>query len=122
LSASLGEGEEGMASQSKKESANGMHRCPTCDSILVQPVNWHVQGDGYWNVELRCPECERWGWHSYTRAEIDRYEVELDRGDQDLIEDLRALIRANMEDEAVRFAAALASDSILPEDFNADGD
>ena len=38
-------------------------------------------------------------------------------GSQELIEDLRALIRANMEDEAERFAAALATDSILPEDF-----
>jgi hypothetical protein len=34
---------------------------------------------------------------------------------------LRALIRANMSEEADRFATALATDSILPEDFNADG-
>jgi hypothetical protein len=50
-------------------------------------------------------------------GQIDRYEVELDRGGQELIEDLQALTRANMEEEADRFAAALASDSILPEDF-----
>lgn len=47
----------------------------------------------------------------------DRYDVELDRGGQELIEDLQGLTRANMEEEADRFAAALASDSILPEDF-----
>jgi hypothetical protein len=110
-----------MAPQSKKQAADGMHRCPTCDSILVQPVNWHQQGDGYWNVELRCPECEGCGSDSYTRAEIDRYEAELNCGGQELIRDLRALTRVNMEDEADRFAAALASDSILPEDFNAAG-
>jgi hypothetical protein len=52
-----------------------------------------------------------------VRAEIDRYDVELDRGGQELIEDLQALTRANMEEEADRFAAALASDSFLPEDF-----
>jgi DNA-binding response OmpR family regulator len=46
---------------------------------------------------------------------------EIDRGDQELMEDLRALIRANMSEEADRFATALATDSILPEDFNADG-
>jgi hypothetical protein len=37
------------------------------------------------------------------------------------MEDLRALIRANMSEEAERFATALATDSILPEDFDAGG-
>jgi hypothetical protein len=99
------------------KSAEGMHACPECSSILVQPVNWHEQGDGAWNVELRCPECEWWGQGSYAQSEVDRYDEELDRGGQELIEDLRSLTRANMEDEAERFAMALASDSILPEDF-----
>jgi hypothetical protein len=110
-----------MDFQGKKKSANGMHGCPNCDSILVQPVDWHEQRNGLWNAELRCPECEWWGRDNYSRDEIDRYEDELDRGDQELIEDLRALIRANMEDEADRFAAALATDGILPEDFCAGG-
>jgi hypothetical protein len=110
-----------MGFQSKKQSANGMHRCPNCDSILVQPVNWHEQGDGHWNVELRCPECEWWGSNSYAQREVDRYDAELDRGDQELIGDLRGLIRANMSEEADRFATALATDGILPEDFNAGG-
>jgi hypothetical protein len=99
------------------KSAVGMHACPSCSSVLVQPVNWHEQGDGDWNVELRCPECEWWGRDSYPQTEVDTYDEELDRGGQELIEDLRALTRANMEDEADRFAAALANDSILPEDF-----
>jgi hypothetical protein len=101
------------------KSAEGMHACPSCSSILVQPVSWHEQGDGAWNVELRCPECEWWGRDNYSRAEVDRYGEELDRGDQELIEGLRALVRANMKEEADRFAAALATDSILPEDFYA---
>jgi RNase P subunit RPR2 len=99
------------------KSPDGMHACPSCSSVLVQPVNWHEQSDGSWNVELRCPECEWWGRDSYSQTEVDRYDEELDRGGQELIEDLRALTRANMEDEADRFAMALASDSILPEDF-----
>ena len=52
-----------------------------------------------------------------SQSEVDHYDEELDRGGQELIEDLRALTRANMEEEADRFAGALASDSILPEDF-----
>jgi hypothetical protein len=61
------------------------------------------------------------GRDSYSQNEIDCYGEELDRCDQELIEDLRATIRANMEEEADRFATALATDSILPEDFNAGG-
>jgi hypothetical protein len=100
-----------------KRSRDGMHDCPECSSVLVQPVDWHEQGDGYWNVELRCPECEWWGTDSYSQDEVDSYDEELDRGGQELIEDLRALTRANMEEEADRLAAALANDSVLPEDF-----
>jgi hypothetical protein len=99
------------------KSAEGMHACPTCSSTLVQPANWHEQGDGYWHVELRCPECEWWGRNSYSQSEVDGYDEELDRGGQELIEDLRSLTRANMEEEADLLAMALASDSILPEDF-----
>jgi hypothetical protein len=99
------------------KSSGGMHMCPNCSSVLVQPANWHEQGEGQWHVELRCPECEWWGADSYSQAEVDRYDEELDRGGQELIEDLRSLTRANMEEEADRFATALASDTILPEDF-----
>ena len=102
---------------STRKSREGMHFCPECSSVLVQPVNWHEQGDGHWHVELRCPKCEWWGRGSYSQSEVDRYDEELDRGGQELIEDLRALTRANMEEEADRFALALDSDCILPEDF-----
>ena len=99
------------------KAAEGMHACPSCSSSLVQPANWHEQGDGHWNVELRCPECDWWGRDSYSQTEVDRYDEELDRGGQELMEDLRALTRANMEEEADRLAGALASECILPEDF-----
>ena len=115
------EAKELMDFQRKKQPANGMHCCPNCGSNLAQPVNWHDRGDGYWSVALRCPECEWWGRGSYSQPEVDLYDEELDRGSQELIEDLRALIRANMSEEADRFATALATDSILPEDFKADG-
>ena len=45
-----------------------------------------------------------------SQPEVDRFDEELDRGAQELIEDLRSLTRANMEDEADRFAEALATD------------
>ncbi|CAN5520886.1 hypothetical protein BH20ACT15_BH20ACT15_10120 [soil metagenome] len=63
------------------------------------------------------PERERRGRGAYSQAEVDRFDEELDRGAQELVEGLRAMTRANMEDEADTLADALAPDSILPEDF-----
>jgi RNase P subunit RPR2 len=94
-----------------------MHSCPGCSSKLVQPVQWFEQGDGNWHVDLRCPECGWLGRGSYSQPEVDRYDQELDHGAQELIEDLRALTRANMEEEIESFTAALSADRILPEDF-----
>jgi hypothetical protein len=84
---------------------------------MVQPAQWFEEGNGHWHVDLRCPDCEWWGRGSFSQSEVDRFDEELDRGGEELVEDLRALTRANMEDEAERFAKALASDTILPEDF-----
>lgn len=95
----------------------GMHVCPSCDSHLVQPVKWFEQGYSRWHVDLRCPECEWFGRGSFTQADVDAFDEELDRGGNLLIEDLRALTRTNMEEEADRFGRALASGCILPEDF-----
>jgi hypothetical protein len=117
MSSTMGVPKRTKAKPRTKRSSEGMHSCPECTSILVQPINWHEQGEGYWNVELRCPECEWWGRESFSQDEVDAYDEELDRGGQELIEDLRALTRANMEEEADRFALALANDRILPEDF-----
>jgi hypothetical protein len=107
----------GAITESPGRSGAGMHSCPSCSSILVQPVTWQEEAGGRWRIELRCPECDWWSRDSYSQREVDRFDEELDLGAQELIEDLRALTRANMEDEMERFATALASDGILPEDF-----
>ena len=95
----------------------GMHVCPECESQLVQPVKWFEQGQRSWHVDLRCPDCDWWGRGSFSQSDVDHFDEELDRGASLLVEDLRALTRSNMEGEADRFAMALATDSILPEDF-----
>lgn len=94
-----------------------MHICPRCSSELVQPVQWWEKPGGWWSVELRCPACEWRDCSVYSRHEVDRFDEELDRGGQQLIEDLRSLTRANMEDQAQRFSQALAVGAVLPEDF-----
>jgi hypothetical protein len=95
----------------------GMHVCPECESDLVQPLQWFEQGARRWHVDLRCPECEWLGRGSFSQRDVDAFDEELDRGGGQLVEDLRALTRSNMEAEADRFADALATGCILPEDF-----
>jgi hypothetical protein len=113
----MGDPKRTRAKPRTERSRQEMQSCPSCASALVQPIGWHEQGDGCWNVELRCPECEWRGKDSYSLEELERYDEELDRGARELIEDLRALARANMHEEADRFVMALAGDAILPEDF-----
>jgi hypothetical protein len=95
----------------------GMHVCPGCRSGLVQPVQWFEQDDRRWQVELRCPDCGWRGRGSFSQDEVDRFDEELDHGAQELINDLRSVTRANMEEEIRSFTEALVGDRILPEDF-----
>jgi hypothetical protein len=83
---------------------------------MVQPTDWSERRAG-WQVALRCPECEWRGEGTYSQKEVDRFDRELDHGCEALIDDLRSVTRTNMEAEADRFASALRSDSLLPEDF-----
>ena len=53
----------------------------------------------------------------FDQDTVERFDEELDRGTDNLVEDLKRLIRANMEEEIDRFAEALSADHILPEDF-----
>jgi hypothetical protein len=95
----------------------GLHVCPTCQSNLVYPVEWSEANSTHWEVLLRCPNCEWSHTGVFDQETVERFDVELDRGMDDLVEDLQRLEYANMEDEINRFAAALVADQILPEDF-----
>lgn len=106
------DGDSAETSASTRE----MHVCPTCSSHLVLPTDWEPAGQ-HWQVDLRCPECEWSGGGVYSQDEVDSFDQELDRGSSLILEDLERLVRANMEEEADRFAAALAANQILPEDF-----
>jgi hypothetical protein len=99
------------------EPSQDLHVCPECDRGLVYPVEWEEVSPTHWEVLLRCPNCE-WGELGvYDQSTVDRFDEELDFGTETLMRDLQRLTKANMEEEADRFAAALASDALLPEDF-----
>jgi hypothetical protein len=98
-------------------SPDDLHICPDCDSPLVYPVDWAPVDMRHWRVELNCPEC---GWERaglYEQDVLDRFDAILDAGTESLLDDLRLLQRANMEDELNRFVTALDRDLITPEDF-----
>jgi hypothetical protein len=86
---------------------------------MVQPVRWEQADErGHWHLWRRCPECE---WRSdgiHGEAEIDAYDEALDCGTEILAEDLRTIVRENMERVTETFAAALAADLITADDFS----
>ena len=91
--------------------------CPECRGDLVQPVDWEEHDANSWKIDLRCPNCDWTGSGIWGEDVVEAFDEVLDRGTQTLLRDLRRLARANMEEEIERFAAALDSGNILPEDF-----
>jgi hypothetical protein len=94
-----------------------LHVCCECDSQLVYPVQWSEVDRESWEVTLRCPNCEWSHTDVFDQDTVERFDEELDRGTDSLVDDLKRLIHANMEEEIDRFSQALIEDHILPEDF-----
>jgi hypothetical protein len=102
---------------SRRSPSRVLHVCPDCESHLVFPVHWTEANQTHWEVTLRCPNCE-WGQTGvFDQDTVERFDEELDRGTDELVEDLKCLIYANMEEEIERFCKALSNDHVLPEDF-----
>ncbi len=99
------------------EGPRRLHECPECNSPLVLPVEWEEAGRHAWSVTLRCPSCERIETGVFPQAVVDAFDEELDRGTEELIDDVEQLTRANMSEEIDRFTVALRADAILPMDF-----
>jgi hypothetical protein len=94
-----------------------LHHCPECELDLVYPVEWEEASPTHWEVLLRCPNCE---WNEsdvFDQETVDRFDLELDRGTEQVLKDLKRLVQANMEEEVERFVQALDSDAIWPMDF-----
>ena len=95
-----------------------LHVCPDCDSQLVFPVHWtRGRPDAAGKSTLRCPNCEWAQTGVFDQDTVERFDEELDRGTDELVDDLKRLIHANMEEEIDRFCKALSDDHVLPEDF-----
>jgi hypothetical protein len=95
----------------------GLHICPECDSQLVQPIDWTEVPPGFWELTLRCPNCDWSDEGVFDQDQVDALEETLDTGLTEMLSDLRRLTQSNMNEEIERFTAALHADLVLPEDF-----
>ncbi len=83
----------------------------------MQPIEWGETAGGFWELTLHCPNCDWVTEGVFDQDQVDEFEERLDEGLADMLADLRRLTQANMAEEIDRFAAALQTDLILPEDF-----
>jgi hypothetical protein len=96
--------------------APAAHLCVQCELPFVQP-EFGVQEGSRWRVFLYCLSCGWAGERMLDEKALDHFERELDEERAQLALDLDKLTRSNMSEYHRRFAAALAADAILPEDF-----
>ncbi len=94
-----------------------LHICPDCTCDLVYPVSWKEADRSRWEVSLRCPNCEWRVTDTFEEDAIQEFDETLDSGTQALVNDLRQLTRANMEEDVERFIGAIDAGHVLPEDF-----
>ncbi len=94
-----------------------LHICPSCDFDLVYPVDWAPLKGKRWTVDLRCPDCEWRGSGVFGQRVVDRFDEVLDAATSRLLDDLKLLTRANVEEQIEIFVEALQAGHILPEDF-----
>ena len=90
---------------------------PTATRTSSIPVHWSEADQTSWEVTLRCPNCEWTETEVFDQDTVERFDEELDRGTDQLVDDLKRLVYANMEEQIDRFCDALGNDHVLPEDF-----
>ncbi len=97
---------------------DGLHVCPACDRAFVVPVSvLEVLPDGRMPCVLACRNCD---WHdagAFGDDELEALDLALDAISGAMEDALEAMTRAAELARIDAFAAALAGDQILPEDF-----
>jgi hypothetical protein len=105
-----------MKTQRTAEQTAGAHVCRFCALPLVQPQDAEPAGRD-WLVQLYCPNCAWSGEALLDQRQMDDLDTAVDDGIALLTAALAQVTRANMQAYVERFAAALAADAVLPEDF-----
>jgi hypothetical protein len=92
------------------------HICDACARPFVYP-DFGVEEGSRWRVLLHCQSC---GWSAERLLDdeaLERFERAVDADRDKIVRDLARFTHHNMREYYDRFAAALAADAILPEDF-----
>jgi hypothetical protein len=84
---------------------------------LVHLTEGRETHSAMWEVELRCPDCERRHFSYCTQAELEQFDRALDSAASEIEDALGRLEALHMEEWAARFAQALDLDLICPDDF-----
>jgi hypothetical protein len=106
-----------MRHMSSKRSNRPVPPCRFCGTLLIDTTGRHETDSGLWEVELRCPDCERRRASYYTRSELDQLDRELDRAASEIETELGRLEALHMEEWIALFRHALDLDLIGPDDF-----
>ena len=94
-----------------------LEHCPECSRDMVQPANYEPLWGDRWLISRTCPNC---GWDHegvFPHAALREFEEHLDTVDDHLWDHLVKIQNERIDTEVAIFAAALACDAILPEDF-----
>jgi hypothetical protein len=93
------------------------HRCPACDSRLIDLVDGDEVAPGLWELTVRCADCA--GTHALCCREdgLAKLEHELCRATAELERELERFARLRFEEDIARFVRALEADAIVPMDF-----
>lgn len=96
----------------------GLHVCASCTRPFVVPGPVHeVVGADRVRLDLVCTNCGAVRTEVHDDRELAALDQQLDRSFADLLWTLEVVWVANEEAAIGRFAHALATDAILPEDF-----
>jgi hypothetical protein len=96
---------------------SGLHQCQLCHGDFVVPVEVEALDDDRWDLRLRCGECETYRHVVVSDGVAKRYDLDLNRGMDEIADALRLQDHERMTAEARVFIAALEHDLIDGGDF-----
>lgn len=98
-------------------SDNKNQYCPSCKSILIQPLEWAQYDERSWIVYLYCPECfHRWE-KQMEDGELSFFSEQIETGLAMIKDLLETMEGERWREEVKAFVSALWTDNIVPMDF-----
>jgi hypothetical protein len=92
-------------------------RCPGCGRDAVHPVWWEALDEEHWWIALRCGACGDRREQLVTNAAAARFDRDLDRARDEIVEEAERLSREILSTQADALAVALEQDLIGVDDF-----